>query len=287
MPETAQAAVEVLESAGFQVVVPRGHLCCGRPLYDYGLLDRAKQYAARVLGALHDEIKARTPVVVLEPSCAAVFRDELRSLFPDDGQARTLAESTFLLSELLVSPHALGYEPPRLARPALVQGHCHHKAIMRMDAEKQVFDRMALDARVLESGCCGMAGSFGYEKGERYRVSIAAGERVVLPAVRSAPRDTLILADGFSCKEQIAQGTDRRAIHLAEAMAMALRHGPEGPAGELPERGAIHERVAAQERSMRRAGGAVLAAGAVLVGAGAWRLGRRRGAKRLLRWLGL
>jgi FAD/FMN-containing dehydrogenase/Fe-S oxidoreductase len=283
-PDAARAAVEVLESAGFQVSVPRLHLCCGRPLYDYGFLDRAERYARRVLIALEDEIKARTPVVVLEPSCAAVFRDELRGLFPDDGQARLLAESTFLLSEFLVSPHALalGYTPPRLERRALVQGHCHHKAIMRFDAEEQVLGRMGLDAQVLASGCCGMAGSFGYEQGERHRLSLAAGERVLLPAVRSAPRDTLILADGFSCQEQIAQSTERKALHLAEAMRLALRHGPEGPSGELPERAVVQERTAAVKRSMRRAGGAVVAA--VLLGAVAWQ--RRRRAPRLRRWLG-
>src|SRR5262249_26566488 len=156
----------------FQVVVPRGHLCCGRPLYDHGFLDRAKRYLLHVLTALRDEIAARTPMVVLEPSCAAVFRDELHNLLPENGQASTLRESTFVLSEFLTSPHAhaLGYVPPPLARRALVQGHCHHKAVMHLGAERQVFDQMGLEADVIAAGCCGMAGSFGYEKGTRYEV---------------------------------------------------------------------------------------------------------------------
>jgi Fe-S oxidoreductase len=277
-PEVAQAAVIVLEDAGFQVEVPRGHLCCGRPLYDYGFLDRARRYLRHVLARLRDDIAARTPVVVLEPSCAAVFRDELKNLLPEDGHARTLAQSTFLLSELLVSSHAraLGYEVPQLARRALVQGHCHHKAIMRMSAEKQVLEHMGMEAEVLPSGCCGMAGSFGYEKGERYRVSTAAGERVLLPAVRAAPADTLVLADGFSCKEQIAQSTGRSALHLAEALRMAVEHGPTGIVGAQPEREMLRDRVAAQKRSTRRAGVAVVALGAAVIGVGLRRRSRRR-----------
>jgi Fe-S oxidoreductase len=277
-PETAQAAVMVLEDAGFQVRVPRGHLCCGRPLYDYGFLDRARRYLHHVLDRLRDDLAARTPVVVLEPSCAAVFRDELRNLLPEDGHARTLAQSTFLLSELLVSSHtrALGYEVPRLARRAVVQGHCHHKAIMGTSAAEQVLERMDVEAEVLASGCCGMAGSFGYEAGDRYRVSMAAGERVLLPAVRGAPADTLVLADGFSCKQQIAEGTDRSALHLAEALRMALEHGPAGIAGACPEREMTRARVEAQRRSMRRAGAAVLAIGAAALGLGFGRLARHR-----------
>src|SRR5262249_48746031 len=154
MPETAQAAVHVLEDAGFHVTVPAGHLCCGRPLYDYGFLDRARRYLLHVIGRLRDDIAARTPVVVLEPSCAAVFRDEPRNPPPENGQARTLGQNPFLLSELLTSSHAraLGYEPPRLERRALVQGHCHHKAVMRFQAEEQIMGAMQLHAEVLTSG---------------------------------------------------------------------------------------------------------------------------------------
>jgi Fe-S oxidoreductase len=286
-PEVAQAAVMVLEDAGFQVSVPRAHLCCGRPLYDYGFLDRARRYLLHVLHRLRDDIAARTPMVVLEPSCAAVFRDELKNLLPENGQARTLAQNTFVLSELLTGSHAhaLGYEPPQLARRALVQGHCHHKAILHFDAEKQVMDSMQLQSEVLSAGCCGMAGSFGYEKGDRHRVSLAVGERKLLPAVREASADTLILADGFSCKEQIEQGTGRGALHLAEALRMAIEHGPSGVPGPRPEREMVRARIAAQKRSMRRAGAALLAIGAAAIGLGVRGRSRRRGPS-WLRWAG-
>jgi Fe-S oxidoreductase len=177
----------------------------------------------RVLDALGPEIRAGVPVVGLEPSCVAVFRDELPNLFPDDDRARRLSRQTHLLSEFLAH-EANGYHPPRLAggRKALVHGHCHHKALIGMAAEDMLLRQLGLDYHVLDSGCCGMAGGFGFEKGDHYRVSIRAGERVLLPAVRQATRNTLIIADGFSCREQIAQTTDRRALHLAQVLRMAL-----------------------------------------------------------------
>jgi Fe-S oxidoreductase len=220
-PETAQAAVEGLESAGFQVTVPDKHLCCGRPLYDYGFLSMAKSYLERILRVLEPEIEAGTPLVVLEPSCCSVFRDELNGLMPESKLAYKLMEQTFTLAEFL-EKKVEGYQPPKLHRKAIVQGHCHHKAIMRLKGEKQVMDKMGLDYRLLESGCCGMAGSFGYEA-EHYSTSLAIGERVLLPEVRKTESSTIILADGFSCKEQIEQQTGRRAVHLAEVLAMALR----------------------------------------------------------------
>jgi Fe-S oxidoreductase len=125
-----------------------------------------------------------------------------------------------ILSELL-EQRAPGWEIPQLAREAIVQGHCHHKAVLGFDSDTRVLERLGMDAAVLDSGCCGMAGSFGFEA-THYDVSVAVGERVLLPAVRAAGEDTLIVADGFSCREQISQCTDRRAVHLAEAIRMAL-----------------------------------------------------------------
>ena len=183
-PETAQAAVDVLEAAGFQVKVPQMHLCCGSPLYDYGFLDMAKSYLERMLNTLSNEIDAGTPMVVLEPSCCSVFRDELIGLMPEVPRAHKLAEQTFTLAEFL-EKKTVGYQPPTLKRKAIVQGHCHHKAIMRMKEEEEVMQKLGLDYQVLSAGCCGMAGSFGYEK-EKYDVSIKAGERALLPAVRKA-----------------------------------------------------------------------------------------------------
>ena len=219
-PAPLQAAVEVLEEAGYQVVVPEQPLCCGRPLYDFGMLDTAKRLLRRVLNSLEPEINAGTPVVGLEPSCVAVFRDELTNLFPDDERAMRLKRQTFMLSEFL-ERKAKHFQPPQLQRRAIVHMHCHHKAILRTGPEEAVLKKLGLDYKVLDSGCCGMAGSFGFEK-DHYEVSIASGERVLLPAVRDADQGALIIADGFSCREQIAQTTDRRALHLAEVIQLAL-----------------------------------------------------------------
>jgi Fe-S oxidoreductase len=219
-PEQGRAAVEVLEAAGFRVRVAHGAFCCGRPLYDFGMLSLAKQLLRTALKSLEKDIVTGTPVLVLEPSCAAVFRDELPNLLHGDENARRLSGQTVILSELL-DRHAEDWSPPRLKRPALVHGHCHHKAVFGFDAEKSVIDRLGLDARFTTSECCGMAGSFGYERGERYEVSMALLDKL-LPTVRSAPEGTLLIADGFSCQEQIAHGTGRLPIHLAQALRMAI-----------------------------------------------------------------
>jgi FAD/FMN-containing dehydrogenase/Fe-S oxidoreductase len=223
-PQTAQAAVEVLEAAGYRVTIPERPLCCGRPLYDWGMLDRAERLLRQILDTLRPQIAAGIPVIGLEPSCVAVFRDELLGLFPDDTDAKRLSQQTFLLSEFLVNER---YTPPKLPRKAVVHGHCHHKAIMTMAAEEKILDGLGLEYDVLASGCCGMAGAFGFERGDHYDVSIKAGERVLLPAVRAAAPETLVVADGFSCREQIAQTTDRRALHLAQLLQMALHEGSE------------------------------------------------------------
>jgi len=200
------------------VVVPQQHLCCGRPLYDYGFLELAKSYLHRVLTALGPEIELGTPVVMLEPSCGSVFRDDMRGLMPESKPAEKLAQQTFTLAEFLEKN---GCTIPQVSGNAIVHGHCHQKAIMRLKEEKQVMEKMGLEYRLLESGCCGMAGAFGYEK-EHYEVSVAVGERVLLPAVRQAEESTLIIADGFSCQSQIEQQTGRKALHLAEVLAMGV-----------------------------------------------------------------
>ncbi len=247
MPETAQAAVEVLEHAGYRVEVSKQHLCCGRPLYDYGFLGMASAYLQKILEALTPFIQDGVPLVVLEPSCCSVFRDEMKSLFPNSTTAQRLAENVFTLSEFL-EKKIPGYTPPKLNRTAIVQGHCHHKAIMRMKDEKSVMEKMGLKYQLLESGCCGMAGSFGYEN-DKYEVSVACGERSLLPAVRKAPLSAIVMADGFSCKEQIAQQTYRHGLHLAEVLKMAIN----GNADEMyPEDRVVKPRKAAQQRSMRR-----------------------------------
>ena len=264
LPDTAKAAVEVLEAAGFRVIIPGSVLCCGRPLYDFGMLDRAKHLLLKVLDTLASEIEAGIPIVVLEPSCAAVFRDELLNLFPQDERAQKLSRQTFLLSEFL-EKHAADFELPKLAAKALIHGHCHHKAIMKMTDEESVLGRMGIDWSAPAPGCCGMAGSFGFDE-EKYDVSMAIGELELLPAVRQAATDSLIIADGFSCREQIAQSTDRQALHLAEVIAGALK-GSLTPGGGYPERLQVERRQAELDRSMKRAGLAVagVAAGAALL----------------------
>jgi FAD/FMN-containing dehydrogenase/Fe-S oxidoreductase len=273
LPATAQAAVEVLEAAGFEVTVPRAYLCCGRPLYDVGLLDRAQRLLLQIMDELLPEIEAGTPIVVLEPSCAAVFRDELTNLFPKDERAQALSKQVLLLSEFL-ELHARDFRLPQLPRRALVHGHCHHKAIMKMTAEESVLNRMGINFTAPAPGCCGMAGAFGFEK-DKYAVSKAIGELELLPAVRQAPTDWLIVADGFSCREQIAQETDRHALHLAEVLQMSLQEAAESPEGypifdrapnDYPEDAWVRPHQAAVEKSMKRTGLALagIAAGAAL-----------------------
>jgi len=170
------------------------------------------------LKTLKPDIEAGVPLVVLEPSCASVFRDELTNLFPEDPLAQKLNKQTFLLSEFLAKhPHRL----PTLKGKALAQAHCHHRSVLGYDAEKELLKTLGLEMTYPEPGCCGMAGSFGFT-GERLDVSMQIAERSLLPAVRKASQDTLIIADGFSCREQIAQGTDRRAQHLAEVLRQAF-----------------------------------------------------------------
>jgi Fe-S oxidoreductase len=220
-PQVLLAAMDVLEDAGFEVHVPKQRLCCGRPLYEFGLLEDAVAYLERILDALGPDLDAGKPVVVMEPACAGVFRDELVNLFPENARARQLARQTFLFSEF-IEQHAPHYVSPHVARRVLVHAHCIQKAIFGSQALESLLQRSTLESEVLDAGCCGMAGSFGFEA-SKYDVSMKIGERVLLPAVRGAPADTLIVATGYSCREQIAQTTGRRALHPAEVLSMGLR----------------------------------------------------------------
>ncbi len=258
-PHTAKAAVEVLESAGYQVDIPDRPLCCGRPLYDYGFLDQAKHNLEEILDALRSEITSGTPVIVLEPSCASVFRDEMTNILSNNEDAQRLRGQTKLLSEFLVD---MNYAPPTLKRRALIHGHCHQKALWGMSAEQKVFAKMGLDAELLDSGCCGLAGSFGYEEGH-YDISMKIGERVLLPKLREADRETLIISDGFSCREQIMHGTRRHGMHTAEVIQMAL-HQPLEPPKKYIETGWVQERPAYPLLTVAT-GASLAAAGALLL----------------------
>ena len=239
------------------------------------MLDRAKSLLLDIMDELLPEIEARIPIVVLEPSCAAVFRDELVNLFPKDERAHALSQQVVLLSEF-IEQRAPDFPLPPVARRALIHGHCHHKAIMKMTAEESVLKRIGIDFAAPAPGCCGMAGTFGFEE-STYEASKAIGELELLPAVRKAPTDWLIVADGFSCREQIAQETDRHALHLAEVLQMALREATESPEGipmfeavpqHYPEDAWVRPREAAIRTSMKRAGlglaGLAAAAGLML-----------------------
>jgi Fe-S oxidoreductase len=218
-PETGIAAVEVLEAAGCRVEIPRQQVCCGRPYYDFGMLDSAKRALERVMAVLGAQIDAGVAVVGLEPSCVAVFRDELLQLFPDDARAQRLARQTVTLGEFLARRR---WNPPRgPAQSAMLHGHCHQKSLIGTAADVDLLAAAGIAAQAPDTGCCGMAGAYGF-KPEHYATSQKIGERVLLPAVREATPDTLIIADGFSCREQIEQSTGRATFHLAEALAHSL-----------------------------------------------------------------
>jgi FAD/FMN-containing dehydrogenase/Fe-S oxidoreductase len=220
-PEVARAAVTVLEDAGYEVDIPRRSLCCGRPLYDYGWLDLARRLLRQVMRELRPEIEAGTPIVGLEPSCVSTFRDELVGLFPRARLARQLSESVVPLAQLLTNTS--GYEPPRRQGRAVLHGHCHQKALIGMDDDVELLRRTGLEVDVLDAGCCGLAGAFGFER-QHYDVSVAAGERVLLPAARALDDGTPLIADGFSCRTQVEQLAGRRAVHLAEVLSGGLTH---------------------------------------------------------------
>jgi len=256
-----QAAVDVLENAGFQVRIPRQSLCCGRPLYDFGMLDTAKKLLYQIIAGLQPAIQAGIPIVGLEPSCVSVFRDELTNLIHDNEDAKRLQSQTFLLSEFL-ERKVKGYQPPKVERKAVVHGHCHHKSDLKFTDEENVLKKMGLDYEILDSGCCGMAGAFGYEA-DHYEVGLQCGERVLLPAVRKAASDALILADGFSCREQISQQTNRRGLHLAQVLQMGMKQVGRNFSYGVPEETFAEPKTQAVPVS-------VMLGGAALAGAGLW-----------------
>jgi len=219
-PEVGLAAVAVLEDAGFEVVLPRGPVCCGLTWISTGQLGVAQRVLRRSLRSLDGYLRAGVPVVVLEPSCLAVFRHDAVALLAGEESARLAMGLTFTLAELLAR-YAPGWSPPKVGGDALVQTHCHQHAVIGFEADRALMRAAGISATVPDSGCCGLAGNFGFERGH-FEVSRAAGERVLLPAVRAAAAGTLIVADGFSCRTQIEQGTDRLPRHLAQILAAAL-----------------------------------------------------------------
>jgi FAD/FMN-containing dehydrogenase/Fe-S oxidoreductase len=218
-PEIGVAAVRVLRAAGFDPVLPRGSVCCGLTWVSTGQLSVARRVMRRSLRVLAPELDAGTPVVGLEPSCLSAMRGEVPEL-TGDRHAATLAARSFTLAGFLAT-HAPEWTPPPVPRTAITQVHCHQHATLGFDADAALLARAGVDAIRLPAGCCGLAGNFGFERGH-YEVSQALAEQALLPAVRAASPDTLVLADGFSCRTQVAQGSDRRAVHLAEVLAAGL-----------------------------------------------------------------
>lgn len=221
-PHVGRAAVAVLEDAGWAVTLPPRALCCGLTWVSTGQLTTAKKVLSRTVRALASHVQAGGLVVGLEPSCTTVFRADAAELFPDDQDVLRLRDQTVTLAELLTR-HSPGYRPPTRHVDALAQVHCHQHAVLGWEADEELLTAAGVDVTRLDSGCCGLAGNFGFERGH-LDISKACAERVLLPAVRHAPRDTAVLADGFSCRTQVSQlaGGGREAMHLAE-----LLHGKE------------------------------------------------------------
>jgi Fe-S oxidoreductase len=238
-PGNLAAAKAVLEATGHSVIVPRGGarpLCCGRTYLAVGMVDEAREEARRTMFFLREHLEAGTPIVGLEPSCMFTFRDEYAALFPGDAAAARLARA-MLADEYLAreiregrvdppwrksgSDSKSGANPKSGSDSMRVHGHCHQKAFGTFDATLELLRTLpGADVTAIESSCCGMAGAFGHEKGH-YDVSMKMAELALLPAVRAAP-DATIVAAGTSCRQQIADGAEREALHPFAVLARAL-----------------------------------------------------------------
>ncbi|HEY4661983.1 MAG TPA: FAD-linked oxidase C-terminal domain-containing protein, partial [Terriglobales bacterium] len=265
-PQTAKAAVEVLEHLGYEVILPKSYVCCGRPLYDYGFLGMAEQYLLRLMNVLRPVLDSKTPIIVLEPSCWSVMRDEVNELFRDRADAHHLMENTFLLGEF-IAKHSNGHRLPKLHSKVLMHAHCHHKAIIKKaEHEQELLNKMGADLHQTTSGCCGMAGSFGFER-DKYDVSVKVGEHSLLPMIRREELSTPIVADGFSCREQVAQLSNRHPLHFAELMKLAI-DGDGLRFRTMPENEILAPHRAAVRKSKIRAAVTLglVAAGVVVLG---------------------
>jgi Fe-S oxidoreductase len=260
-PGIGRAALDVLEAAGWRVMIPQQPMCCGLTWISTGQLATARRVLGRTVRVLAPYLQRGTLVVGLEPSCTAVFRSDARELMPGDRDVQRLSQQTVTLAELLTD-HTDGWQPPRLGGRAIAQTHCHQHAVMGYDPDQALLRAAGVDLDVLDAGCCGLAGNFGFEAGH-YEVSRACGERVLLPAVRDAAPDTLVLADGFSCRTQIEQaGTGRTPVHLAEILAAGLHDAgqsdrPVRPSRPAPPGAADYARLAAVAAGLAGLGAAL------------------------------
>ncbi|MDN5751516.1 MAG: FAD-binding oxidoreductase, partial [Pseudonocardia sp.] len=231
-PAVAVDAVAVLEALGYTVELPPRDVCCGLTWTSTGQVDAARRVLRRSLRTIEPWLAEGVPVVGLEPSCTAALRADTPELLPDEPLASALATGVRTFAEVLaghVDELRDAATGPRVT--ALVQVHCHQHAELGTDDDRAVLAAIGVDAEVLDSGCCGLAGNFGFEKGH-YEVSMACAERVLLPAVRAADADVAVLADGFSCRTQLRQAGTREPVHLAQlaARALGVRSDAEGQA---------------------------------------------------------
>ena len=222
-PQVGKAAVELLEAAGLRVVLANGG-CCGRPMISKGMLDEASAHARANVDLLSPYAEQGIPIIGCEPSCLLTFRDEYPELVKND-KAQKVAENSFLIDEyltMLAQKGELKLEFKDAENKILFHGHCHQKAFDVMSSVQQVLALIPeLEVETIKSSCCGMAGAFGYDA-KHYETSMKMGELNLLPAVRAADEDSLIIADGTSCRNQIRDGTGREAMHVARVLEMAL-----------------------------------------------------------------
>lgn len=219
-PEVGRAAVEVLEAMGYRVVLPDGFVCCGLTWHSTGQLSMAQRVLRRSLASLEPHLAAGRTIIGLEPSCTVMLRDEATELLPDDQRARRLAAQTRTFAEF-VAAHDGPWPFGRLDAHAVSQVHCHQEAKGSYAPDREVLERVGIDVDTGSTGCCGLAGNFGFERGH-WEVSQGCAERELYPKVRAATAGDLVLADGFSCRTQIEHGTDRRGLHLAQVLSRAL-----------------------------------------------------------------
>ena len=217
-PRSALAAARVLEASGARVSLPREQLCCGRPYYDFGMLDKAKNSLEKIVTSLAHEIESGMPVIVLEPGCLSVFKDEMTKLLPGNACAAKLSKQAVSLGEVLEARH---WKPKSIGGHALLHGHCHQKALGGTRADVKLLEAAGMETDAPDMGCCGMAGSFGFRP-ETYEASVKIANLSVLPKVKGTAAETLIVANGFSCREQIEGLGHRETLHLADVLAQAL-----------------------------------------------------------------
>jgi Fe-S oxidoreductase len=236
------------------------------------MLDTAQVFLDRLVQSLAPYVREGVKVVVAEPSCVATFRDELPNMMPHDEDANRLTKNTLTLGEFLVQ-EAEDFEFPQLARKVLVHPHCQGKAIVGMAGEQQLMEKLGADYEILDTACCGLAGSFGFED-EHYDLSMQVGEHKFYPTMRNAEKDTILAADGFSCKTQLEHGTDRGALHISQVIKMAMDYGESGPGGDYPEK---HYPDVVLNGDGRAREAAIVGAGVALVGGAlAWAWSRRK-----------